>query len=104
MKKHDPIYKTLGPQKKTDLASITRHPGMAVLIEDLARGHLKQQLNQIMDVDVDDPERITKLAAISATAYAMDLFIKLLEQEMGYNFKAIQDEEENQRQKDLVAQ
>ena len=95
MEKHEPIYyKKLTPAERGDMASITKHPGMDVVLEKIMKGHAHQQLLQIMDVPPDDPDRVPKLAAISSTAYAMQLFYELVKQELELNFRALQQEEE----------
>jgi hypothetical protein len=93
MKKHDPIK--LNPAERTDLASITKHPGMTVLVERIVEGHVNQQLAMIFDVQPDDADRVTKLSAIAETAYAMELFSKLVQDELARNWGILQQEEES---------
>ena len=92
MKKHDPIK--LSPTERVDLGSITKHPGLSVLVDKIIAGHAQQQLEMIHTVEPDDPERVTKLDAISATAYAMKLTHELVKREIELNWKNLLEEEE----------
>jgi hypothetical protein len=95
MEKHKPIL--LNPVQRAELASITKHPGLTVLLEDIIKGHIEQQLGMIFQVQPDDSERITKLAAIAETAYAMQLFYKVVKDEIDRNWNKIAAEEEQRR-------
>jgi 23S rRNA maturation-related 3'-5' exoribonuclease YhaM len=69
-----------------DLASITKHPGMVVLLDKLIRGHAQQQLHKIYEVKPEDPDRVTKLDAISSTAYAMNKMEEYIRRELEENW------------------
>ena len=93
----------LSPTERVDLGSISKHPGMRVLFGHIAKEHCDQQQMAIMNVEPGDPNRVNQLASISATAYAMRLFLALLEQEVNHNW-AILERAEMERQKEQVAQ
>jgi hypothetical protein len=97
VKKHVPIK--LGPTERVDLGSITKHPGMTVLLERIGKGHADQQLLSVLDVEPDDPERVVKIDAISSVAYAMKLFLELLRKEVVLNWEFLQ-QQEVERQKE----
>jgi hypothetical protein len=92
MKLHDPIKLT--PAERADLGSISRHPGMIVLIEKILAGHTQQQLEMIHTVQPDDPQRVSKLDGISAVAFAMKLTLELVRREVDFNWRTLQGEEE----------
>jgi hypothetical protein len=92
MKQHDPIKLT--PTERSDLGSITKHPGLTVLIERIIGGHAEQQLQQIHTVQPDDPDRSTKLDGIGAVAFAMKLTYEMAKREIEFNWKILQEQEE----------
>lgn len=91
MKQHDPIK--LGPTDRVDLASITKHPGMVVLVEKILAAHVKQQLEMVHDVQPDDPNRITKIDGICAVANGMKLTLELVRRELDFNWRTLQEQE-----------
>lgn len=97
MKQHDPIK--LSPTERSDLGSITKHPGMTVLVEKIIAGHAQQQLEQIHSVQPDDPARVTKLDGIGAVAFAMRLTLELVRKEIDLNWRTLQAEEEARKPK-----
>jgi len=92
MKQHDPIK--LSPTERSDLGSITKHPGMVVLVEKIMAGHVQQQLEQVHSVQPDDPARVTKLDGIGAVAFAMKLNLELVRKEIDLNWRMLQEAEE----------
>ena len=101
MEMHLPMK--LGPTERVDLASITKHPGMTVLVDKILRGHALQQREMIHEVALDDADRITKLSAICAVADAMKLTLELVRRELDYNWRMLQEEEER-RAKEAAAE
>jgi hypothetical protein len=91
MKQHDPIK--LSPAERSDLGSITRHPGMAVVDKILAE-HVQKALEQVHEVQPDDPDRTTKLDGIGSVAFAMKMTLELLRKEIHRNWQILQQEEE----------
>ena len=87
LSEHVPVI--LNSVERMDLGSISKHPGMAVLLDKIMRGHAQQQLHMIYDVKPEDPDRVTKLNAISATAYAMNEFEKWIRLELEQNWKIL---------------
>jgi hypothetical protein len=96
MKQHDPIK--LNATERSDLGSITKHPGMVVLVDKILAGHAQQQLEQIHTVQPDDPDRVTKLDGISAVAFAMKLTLELVRKELNLNWRTLQEEESRTRE------
>jgi hypothetical protein len=91
MEKHVAVI--LSPAEQADLGSITKHPGMHILVEKVMKGHVDQRLHQIYDVPLDDRDRITKLAAISASAVAMGDFLDFVRKELYENWKVLEQRE-----------
>jgi hypothetical protein len=91
MKKHVAIK--ISSTEEIDLASIIKHPGMFVFVEKVLKGHVDQQLAMIFEVQPDDPDRLTKLAAISGTAYAMQLMLELARTELRELWKKLEAQE-----------
>lgn len=91
LKDHIPII--LSQPERMDLGSITKHPGMMVLLDKIVRGHAQQQLHLIYKVPPDDANRVTKLDAISSTAYAMNLFEECIRQELQRNWDILAAQE-----------
>jgi hypothetical protein len=83
----------LSAVERMDLGSITKHPGMVVLLDKLIRGHAQQQLHKIYEVKPEDPDRVTKLNAISSTAYAMNELEKWIRQELQHNWDVLAKKE-----------
>lgn len=92
MEKHKEIK--LNATERSDLGAVQKHPGVQVLVERIIAGHAQQQLEQIHTVQPDDPNRVTKLDGISAVAFAMKLNLELVRQELDYNWKILQAQEE----------
>jgi hypothetical protein len=88
MIKHKPI--TLNPAQRADLGSITRHPGMDVLVEVIMAGHLRQQEEAVHQIAPDDPDRIKKIDAICSVSYAMKLNLDLVRQELHSNWMRLE--------------
>ena len=65
-----------------------------VLVDKILRGHALQQREMIHEVALDDADRITKLSAICAVADAMKLTFELVRRELDYNWRMLQEEEE----------
>ena len=97
MKAHKPIELT--PAERLDLASITKHPGMLVLVDKILESHVKEELHSIYEVQLDDPERVTKLDAICASAYAMKLTLELIRGELVRNWNILAKQEEERKAK-----
>ena len=91
MKQHAPIK--LNSAERVDLGSITKHPGMEVLLKKILAGHVQQQLEMIHDVQPDDPDRTSKLDGIGAVAFAMKLTEQLLLRELEENWKYLLQQE-----------
>lgn len=83
----------LNAVERMQLGSIQRHPGMGVLVEKIMGYHAKEQLQLIYTVMPDDPDRVTKLDAISSVAFAMQLHLDLIRDELKRNLAWIENEE-----------
>lgn len=92
MEKHNPV--PLTGTERTDLASITRHPGMTVLIEKIIGTHMRGQLEMVHNVQPDDPYRVTKIDGICAVANGMKLTYELAKAEVERNWRILQEQEE----------
>lgn len=95
MQKHDPIKLT--PNERIELGSISRHPGMAILLEKILATHVRQQLEMVHSVQPDDPDRITRIDGICAVANGMKLAYELLLKEIDLNWRTLQAEEEQRK-------
>ena len=84
----------LSPAERMDLASITSHPGMSVLVGKIIETHVKQQMDEIHKVKLNDADRLVKLDAICALAQAMRLTAEIIKMEIAHNFKTLADAEE----------
>ena len=91
MEKHNPTKLT--PTQRVDLASITKHPGMTVLLDAILGKHLREQLEMVHNVQPDDPYRVTKIDGICAVANGMKLAAELLRRELDYNWRILEEEE-----------
>lgn len=87
----------LSPPERVDLASITKHPGMEVLLNKILETHVAQQLDRIHKVKLDDPDRVVKLDAICSVAHAMRLTAEIVKMEIAHNWKILEDEEKARR-------
>lgn len=83
----------LSPPERVDLASITQHPGVEVLIGKISKVHIDQQMNRIHKIKLDDADRLTKLDAICSVAQGMTLMWEILKMELMHNWKELQDQE-----------
>lgn len=91
MEKHSPTKLT--PTQRVDLGSITKHPGMFVLLDAIVQKHLREQLEMVHNVQPDDPNRITKIDGICAVANGMKLTLELMRRELDYNWRILEEEE-----------
>lgn len=89
----------LSPVERTDLASVQRHPGVAVLVEKILATHARQQLEAVHDVQADDPDRVTKIDGICSVANGLKLALELLRREMDLN-RRIFEQAEVERQEE----
>jgi hypothetical protein len=87
----------LSPNERADLGSVQRHPGVVLLVEKIMKGHAQQALHQVYDVELDDPDRLTKIDAICAVAHAMQKSLDLVRRELDRNIKILTQEEEKAR-------
>lgn len=83
----------LSPAERADLASITQHPGMWVLIGKILEAHARQQVDRIHTVSLADADRSTKIEAICSVAQGMTLTAEVVKMEIMHNWKTIQDAE-----------
>lgn len=97
MKKHDPVKLTQA--ERMDIASITKHPGMAAVIDRILGQHYDQQMAMIHTVQIDDADRIVKISAICAVADAMKLNIECLKQELQLNWEILAKQEYDRNEK-----
>ena len=95
MEKHNPTKLT--PIQRVDLGSITKHPGMAVLLDAILGKHLREQLEMVHNVQPDDPYRVTKIDGICAVANGMKLAAELLKRELDFNWRILEDEEKQRK-------
>jgi hypothetical protein len=98
MEKHNPV--PLTATERVDLGSITRHPGMTVLLEKIIGTHMRGQLEMVHNVQPDDPHRVTKIDGICAVANGMKLTYELAKREIERNWKIL-EEQEVQRQREV---
>jgi hypothetical protein len=85
--------------ERNDLAAITKHPGMEVLIGKILEQHARQQLERIHKIPLDDAARVTKLDAICSVAQAMRLTTEIAKMELAHNWKTLEDAENARREK-----
>jgi hypothetical protein len=76
----------LNPAERADLASITKHPGMEVLIGKILETHVKQQMERVHAIKLDDEHRLTKLDAVCSLAQAMRLTAEIIKMEILNNW------------------
>jgi len=91
----------LGPAERDDLAQITRHPGMDVLIERIMEGHVRAQLENVHKVKLDYADRRAKIDAICAVSTAMRLSLEIIKGELEDNWKTIQDAEISRKKNEM---
>lgn len=95
MEKHSPTK--LSPTQRVDLGSITKHPGMTVLLEAIVTKHLREQLEMVHNIQPDDPNRVVKIDGICAVANGMKLTLELMRRELDYNWRILEDEEKQRK-------
>jgi hypothetical protein len=97
LNRHLPVL--LNQAERDDVGSIYKHPGLGVILGKILFGHYQQEMAGIHDIAVDDPDRITKLAATCAVADAMKMTIELLKRELDQNWLILQNQEKERQMK-----
>ena len=85
--------------ERMDLASITKHPGMNVLVDRIVDVHVRQSLEQIHGVQPDDPDRTSKLDGIGTVSFGMKLLSEAVKSELKRNWDILAKQEENEKGK-----
>jgi hypothetical protein len=89
-----PVPTILNRAEREILSSLVYHDGFKVLLK-LMETRTKMATVEMLNIKPDDPERLVKLSAMQAVAFAMDKFCSELSADVNWNIAMLQVPDED---------